>query len=124
MKRKVVAICGSVRFWDKMQEMQELLELEDGYVVIGVTPHVKPSDFTPDEEDLLDELHREKIKMADAIFVVNVGGYIGKSTSSEIEFARSLGKEILYLESNASDWGERGNFAKVGVPRKRRKKFS
>lgn len=98
MKRKVVAICGSIKFWDKMQEMHERLELENGYAVIGVTPHVMERDFTAEEEDLLDELHREKIKMADAIFVVNVDKYIGKSTRSEIEFARRLGKEVLYLE--------------------------
>ena len=57
-----------------------------------------PRDFTPEEEDLLDELHREKIRLADALYVVNVGGYIGKSTRSEIEFAKQLGKEIIYLE--------------------------
>ena len=40
--------------------------------------------------------HKEKIKLADAILVVNVNGYIGNSTKSEIEFAKSLNKEILY----------------------------
>lgn len=39
-----------------------------------------------------------KIKLSDAIYVVSVGAYIGKSTKSEIEFAKSLNKEILYLE--------------------------
>ena len=36
--------------------------------------------------------------MCDSIFVVNVGGYIGNSTKSEIEYAKSKNKEILYLE--------------------------
>lgn len=99
MGHKIVVLSGSLRFWDKIQEMHERLELENGYVVIGITPHVMPRDFTPEEEDLLDELHREKIQLADALFVVNVDGYIGNSTRSEIEFAKQLGKEIIYLES-------------------------
>lgn len=97
-KRKVVTICGSIRFWDKMQEMNEKLELEKGYAVIGVTPHVMERDFTQQEEDLLDELHKVKIDISDAIYVVNVGGYIGNSTRNEIEYATNLGKEILYYE--------------------------
>lgn len=100
MKRKVVTICGSVKFWNKIQEMHERLELEKGYVVIGIAPHVMDRDFTEEEEDLLDELHKRKIDISDAIFVVNVGGYIGKSTKSEIEYAKENGKEILYLEEN------------------------
>ncbi len=98
-KRKVVTLCGSVRFWDKIQEMNEKLELENEYVVIGITPHVMSRDFTEHEEDLLDELHRIKIDLSDAIFVVNVGGYIGKSTKAEIEYAKEKDKEILYLEN-------------------------
>ncbi len=98
MKHKIVVLSGSLRFWDKIQELHEKLELENGYVVIGITPHVMSRGFTPEEEDLLDELHREKIRLADALYVVNMGGYIGKSTRSEIEFAKHLGKEIIYLE--------------------------
>ena len=74
MKRKVVTICGSVRFWDKIQEMSERLQLENEYAVIGITPHVMDRDFTEHEKDLLGELHRIKIDLSDAIFVVNVDG--------------------------------------------------
>lgn len=97
-KRKIVTLCGSIRFWDKMQEMHERLELENEYVVIGLAPHVMNRDFTEHEEDLLDELHKIKIDLSDAIFVINVDGYIGKSTKSEIEYAKEKGKEIMYLE--------------------------
>lgn len=96
---KIVVISGSLKFYDKMQEMHEKLELKKGWAIIGVTPHVMKRDFTPDEEDLLDELHRAKIRLADAVYVVNVGGYIGKSTTAEIEYAKSLGKEIIYHEN-------------------------
>ena len=36
--------------------------------------------------------------MADEIFVFNVGGYIGSSTRSEIEYAKTAGKTVKYLE--------------------------
>ena len=68
-RRKVVTLCGSVRFWDKIQELYEKLELENKYAVIGITPHVMNRNFTEDEEDLLDELHRIKIDLADAICI-------------------------------------------------------
>ena len=98
-KRKVVTLCGSVKFWDKIQEVYEKLELENKYAVIGITPHVMNRDFTEDEEDTLDELHKIKIDLADAIYVINVNGYIGKSTREEIEYAKQKGKEIMYLEN-------------------------
>lgn len=95
---KIVVLSGSLRFYDKMQEMHEKLELERGWAIIGVTPHIMERDFTPDEENLLDELHRAKIRLADALYVINVGNYIGKSTATEIEYAKNLGKEIIYYE--------------------------
>lgn len=100
MKRKVVTLCGSVRFWDKIQEMAERLELENEYVVIGIIPHVMQRDFTEYEKNLLGELHFRKIDLSDAIFVVNVGGYIGESVKKEIEYAKQTGKEIMYLEND------------------------
>jgi hypothetical protein len=47
---------------------------------------------------MLDDMHKRKIDMADEIYVINVGGYIGNSTRSEIEYAKLTGKPILYLE--------------------------
>ena len=38
--------------------------------------------------------------MADEIYVINVGGYIGESTKSEIEYAIRTGKVVRYLEEN------------------------
>ena len=48
---------------------------------------------------MLDDMHKRKIDMADEIFVINVGGYIGASTRSEIEYANTTGKVVKYLES-------------------------
>ena len=47
---------------------------------------------------LLDDMHNRKIDMADEIFVINVGGYIGSSTKSEIEYTHATGKPVRYLE--------------------------
>lgn len=47
---------------------------------------------------MLDDMHKRKIDMADSIYVINVGGYIGSSTRSEIEYAQKNGKEVKYLE--------------------------
>lgn len=53
-------------------------------------------DFTEEEVLMLDKMHKERIKLSDAILVANVNDYIGSSTKSEIEFAKSLNKEIIY----------------------------
>lgn len=42
-------------------------------------------------------MHKRKIDMADEIFVINVDGYIGESTKSEIEYAIKTGKGVAYL---------------------------
>ena len=98
-KRKIVTLCGSVKFYDKMQEINEKLALENKYVVIGLTPRVTNTNFTEHDKELLCELHRAKIDLSDAIFVVNMNGYIGESTRKEIEYAKQNGKEIMYLQS-------------------------
>ncbi len=95
---KIVTLCGSMRFQAQMKSIAESLELTEKYVVIQC---IYPNDgrpLTSEEIRLLGELHYRKIEISDAIYVVNVGGYIGKSTQSEIEYARSLGKEVMYLE--------------------------
>ena len=46
---------------------------------------------------MLDDMHKRKIDMADEIFVINVGGYFGESTLSEIEYANATGKAVRYL---------------------------
>ena len=92
-KRKIVTLCGSVKFWDKIQEINEKLALENEYVVIGLLVVILILVVVS-----LGELHRAKIDLSDAIFVVNVEGYIGESTRKEIEYAKQKGKEIMYLE--------------------------
>ncbi len=101
MKRKTVVLCGSMHFLPLIQETAERLELEEGFSVIPIVPHVLNRDLTEEEKALLGEIHLHKIDLADAVFIVNPGGYIGQSVHTEIEYAKRTGKEIMYLEDHS-----------------------
>ena len=95
---KIITVCGSLRFYKEMMEITEKMELEGNCMLVPIynPARLNKDDFTEDEALMLDKMHKERIKLADAILVVNVEGYIGVSTSKEIEFAKSLGKEVSY----------------------------
>ena len=95
---KIITVCGSLKFYKEMMEITEKVELEGNCMLVPIYNPSKSSkdDFTEEETLILDKMHKERIKLADAILVVNVDGYIGSSTKSEIEFAKSLNKEIMY----------------------------
>lgn len=101
MNRKIVALCGSMKFSAQMHETAERLELDQGFVVLTPVAHVLDRELTGEEKALLNQLHRAKIDLADAVYIVNPGGYIGEAVRSEIEYALYLGKEILYLENES-----------------------
>ena len=94
---KVITLCGSYKFKNEMAEVAEIMTLAGNCML---TPNEltrdSKDDYSEAEARMIDMMHKEKIKISDAIIVVNVGGYIGKSTQSEIEFAEKLGKEIMY----------------------------
>ena len=50
-------------------------------------------------KEMLDDMHKRKIDMADEIYVINVGGYIGDSTRSEIQYAEEHGKPVRYYQN-------------------------
>ena len=104
---KVITLCGSTRFKNEFMEAQKRLTLEGNIVIsVGLFGHSGDSEVWEnlDEgtltktKEMLDDMHKRKIDMADSIFVINVGGYIGDSTRSEIEYAKAHGKDIIYLE--------------------------
>lgn len=99
-KFRVITLCGSTRFKDAFFEAQKRLTLEGNIVIsVGLFGHSGDEEvWTPGTKEMLDDMHKRKIDMADEIFVINVGGYIGESTRSEIEYAKALGKKINYLE--------------------------
>jgi NAD(P)H-nitrite reductase large subunit len=97
---KVITLCGSTRFKDAFLEAQKRLTLEGNIVIsVGLFGHSGDDEvLTESIKQMLDDMHKRKIDMADEIFVINVGGYIGDSTRSEIEYAKASGKTIRYLE--------------------------
>lgn len=99
MPRKIVCLCGSMRFAETMQQTAERLELDHGWVVLTPVLHALPRPLTQPEAALLADIHRAKIALADAVYIVNPGGYIGEAVRAEIAYAQSLGKEIIYMEA-------------------------
>lgn len=102
---KIVCLCGSTRFYEEFTE-QNYLETMKGNIVLSVgffshsskTAHGQSLGATPEQKIALDELHKRKIDLADEILVINVDGYVGESTRSEIDYAKKHGKVIRYLE--------------------------
>lgn len=96
----VITLCGSTRFKEQFLEVQKRLTLEGNIVIsVGLFGHSGDNEvWTEGTKEMLDEMHKRKIDMADGIYVINVNGYIGSSTRSEIEYARKKGKQVLFLE--------------------------
>ena len=99
-KYKTITLCGSIKFKDEFLKVQEELTLKGNIVL---TPNffnsLKKEDIDEKTKEMLDEMHKQKIDMSDEIYVINVDGYIGESTKFEIEYAKSKGKKISYLEN-------------------------
>lgn len=103
-KYPVITLCGSTRFKEQFLEAQKRLTLAGNIVIsVGLFGHSGDDEvWTEGTKEMLDDMHKRKIDMADAIYVINVGGYIGESTRSEIEYAKRNGKEVRYLEGSTS----------------------
>ena len=97
---KVITLCGSTRFKEQFFEVQKRLTLEGCIVIsVGLFGHSGDEEVRkPGTKEMLDDMHKRKIDMADEIFVINVGGYIDESTRSEITYAINTGKKVNYLE--------------------------
>jgi hypothetical protein len=100
---KVITLCGSTRFEDEFAQVNQWLTLK-GCVVISLgmfsLPDLPDYDWTADRSDLkgrLGAVHFQKIRMADEVYIVDPGGYVGESTRREIAYAESLGKPVRYL---------------------------
>ena len=103
----VITLCGSTRFYDAFQRANYELTMLGAIVLsVGFYPHSSELaghgegvGHDSAEKVALDELHKRKIDMSDEIFVLNVNGYIGTSTQSEIWYAVAKGKPVKYLEN-------------------------
>jgi hypothetical protein len=98
-KYKVITLCGSTKFKDEFIAEQKRLTLEGNIVIsVGLFGHSGDNEVWSEEtKEMLDDMHKRKIDLADEIFVINVGGYIGASTRSEIEYALKTQKPVRYL---------------------------
>lgn len=95
----IVCLCGSTRFKDTYTAENGRLTLE-GCIVLSCGQFAGAGDeVTAEQKEALDRLHREKVRLADEVRIMNVGGYIGESTRREVEFALSLDKPITFLEN-------------------------
>ena len=99
-KYKIITLCGSTRFKDEFLAAQKRLTLEGNIVIsVGLFGHSGDDEvWTESTKPMLDDMHLRKIDLADEIFVINVGGYIGESTRREIDYATKTGRKITYLE--------------------------
>lgn len=99
-KYKVITLCGSTKFKDDFIREQKRLTLEGNIVLtVGMFGHSGDNEvWTENTKAMLDDMHKRKIDMADEIFVINKGGYIGSSTKSEIEYALKTNKKVVYME--------------------------
>ena len=107
-KPRVVCLCGSTRFYAQFQRAN-FEETMNGRIVLSVgfyagspeamvREHGEGVGITPEQKRMLDELHKRKIDLADEILVLNVNGYVGPSTRSEIDYAIAHGKPVRWLE--------------------------
>lgn len=103
----VITLCGSTRFKNEFYAVQKRLTLEGNIVIsVGLFGHSGDEEVWDGMDEgtlgktkaMLDDMHKRKIDMADSIYVINVGGYVGESTRSEIEYALAHGKKVEYLE--------------------------
>lgn len=94
---KVITVCGSIRFQREMMDIAMKMELMGNCMLVPIIHHNRDKDnYSKEDLEMLGKMHKEKIRLSDAILVVNVDNYIGSSTQKEIEFAESLNKEIVY----------------------------
>lgn len=101
-KYKVVTLCGSTKFKEDFIRVQKELTLKGIIVIsVGIFGHADGEfgNIINDEvKAMLDDMHKRKIDMADAIYVINKNGYIGSSTKGEIQYAKDTGKKVIYME--------------------------
>jgi hypothetical protein len=99
----IVCLCGSTRFKDAYVKAQRDETLKGKIVLsVGLFGWEEGLDMSGPTKKMLDELHLRKIDLADEVLFLNVGGYIGESTKRELEYAKTQGKKINFLECECS----------------------
>jgi hypothetical protein len=98
-KPTIVCLCGSTRFGDAFRDAMREETLAGKIVLsVGLLGHQEGLDMDGPVKVMLDELHKRKIDLADEVLILNCGDYVGKSTASELNYARRAGKRVRFLE--------------------------
>ena len=95
---RIITIWGSLKFQREMMEEAQRLSLDGNCVLTPVYPVMKEIEIRGDQLRQLKEQHFKRIELSDAVYVINKDNYIGDSTKLEIEYAKSIHKEIIYYE--------------------------
>lgn len=95
-KMKTVAICGSMRFEREMQQIAMDLEIHHSMNVLQCTYNPQGIILSKTEMEALVRAHYQKIALSDAVYVVDMDGYIGESVRREIAYAKENGKEVIF----------------------------
>ena len=99
---EIVCLCGSTRFKEEFERAAREETLAGRIVLsVGLFGHLEGLDMTSDTKVRLDELHKAKIRQGRAILVVSRDGYVGESTTSEIDYAYNLGRQVRWMEDTA-----------------------
>ena len=93
---KIITLCGSLKFQKEMMTVAEKMALKGYCVLTPVYPVLENIERTEEQLIKLKEAHFKRIELSDAILVVDINNYIGNSTNLEIDYAKKLGKEIIY----------------------------
>ena len=99
---KIITLCGSTSFKEQYIAAEKRLTLDGNIVIsVGLFGHAGDSEvYHGDNKVMLDDMHLRKIDLADEIFVINPGGYVGESTRNEINYAVETGKLVKYLDQS------------------------
>lgn len=92
---KTITICGSMKYDREMPKIALNLETKNGFNVLQCVYNFENKELTTVEMETLKKAHYDKIKMSDAIYVVDINNYIGNSTKEEIKYAKKLGKGVI-----------------------------
>lgn len=93
---KIITLCGSLKFQKEMMIMAEKMALEGNCILTPVYPIIENCQRTDEQLEKLKKAHFKRIELSDEILVINKNNYMGNSTKLEIEYAKKLGKKIMY----------------------------
>lgn len=107
-RSKIIVLCGSSKFCDIMAVCAWIIERDEGAITMGL--HFLPHWYgdVPDHlaehegvAEAMDDLHLRKIDLADELFIINYGDYIGESTTREIDYARERKISIRWFSCDS-----------------------